>query len=292
MLDNLILSLNTVTPVLILTVLGMVLKKIRLLPDGFYSAADKYVFDIALPCMIFLQVAGADMTGGGDLMKLPIFTVVMLLLTCTAFSVVTHLIVRDPARVGASVQSMFRSNASILGVVFITNIYAGTAESEVALAGYAITMPFVILMYNVLSVVVLTVFMPTAEGEEKQKINLGKILINTAKNPLIIAVVLGLPFMIFGWELPTILNTSLGYLSDSTTALALISLGAGFSFSALKGNITLATLTSIVKTVIHPIIGVAAAYLAGALSGETGISCVAADRGNVYDLLLLRQSGI
>ena len=49
MLDNLILSLNTVTPVLILTVLGMVLKKIRLLPDSFYSAADKYVFDIALP---------------------------------------------------------------------------------------------------------------------------------------------------------------------------------------------------------------------------------------------------
>ena len=49
MFDNLILSLNTVTPVLILTVLGMILKKIKLLPDGFYSAADKYVFDIALP---------------------------------------------------------------------------------------------------------------------------------------------------------------------------------------------------------------------------------------------------
>ena len=274
MLDNLILSLNTVTPVLILTVLGMVLKKIRLLPDSFYSAADKYVFDIALPCMIFLQVAGADMTSGGDLMKLPIFTVVMLLITCTVFSILTHLIVRDPARVGASVQSMFRSNASILGVVFITNIYAGTAESDVALAGYAITMPFVILMYNVLSVVVLTVFMPTAEGEEKQKINIGKILINTAKNPLIIAVVLGLPFMIFGWELPTILNTSLGYLSDSTTALALISLGAGFSFSALKGNITLASVTSIVKTAIHPIIGVAAAYLCGFRGNELLITFI------------------
>ena len=274
MLDNLILSLNTVTPVLILTVLGMILKKIKLLPDGFYSAADKFVFDIALPAMIFLQVAGADMTSGGDLMKLPIFTVVMLLITCTVFSILTHLIVRDPARVGASVQSMFRSNASILGVVFITNIYAGTPESDVALAGYAITMPFVILMYNVLSVVVLTVFMPTAEGEEKQKINIGKILINTAKNPLIIAVILGLPFMIFGWELPTILNTSLGYLSDSTTALALISLGAGFSFSALKGNITLASVTSIVKTVIHPIIGVAAAYLCGFRGNELLITFI------------------
>lgn len=274
MLDNLILSLNTVTPVLILTVLGMLLKKIKLLPDSFYSGADKFVFDIALPCMIFLQVAGADMTSGGDLMKLPIFTVVMLIITCTVFSVATHFIVKDPARVGASVQSMFRSNSSILGVVFITNIYAGTAESDAALAGYAITMPFVILMYNVLSVIVLTIFMPTAEGEEKQKINIGKILINTAKNPLIIAVVLGLPFMIFGWELPTIVNTSVGYLSDSATALALISLGAGFSFSALKGNITLASVTSVIKTVVHPIIGVSAAYLCGFRGNELLITFI------------------
>ena len=274
MLDNLLLSLNTVTPVLILTVLGMMLKKIKLLPDSFYSGADKFVFDIALPAMIFLQVAGADMTSGGDLMKLPVFTVVMLIITCTVFSVVTHLIVRNPARVGASVQSMFRSNSSILGVVFVTNIYAGTAESDAALAGYAITMPFVILMYNILSVIVLTVFMPTAEGEEKQKINIGKILINTAKNPLIIAVVLGLPFMIFGWELPSIINTSVGYLSDSATALALISLGAGFSFSALKGNITLATVTSLVKTVLHPIIGVAAAYLCGFRGNELLITFI------------------
>lgn len=273
MLDNLLLSLNTVTPVLILTVLGMLLKKIKLLPDSFYSGADKFVFNIALPCMIFLQVAGADMTNGSDLMKLPIFTVVMLIITCSVFSVLTHLIVRDPARVGASVQSMFRSNSSILGVVFITNIYAGTAESDAALAGYAITMPFVILMYNILSVIVLTVFMPTAEGEEK-KINIGKILLNTAKNPLIIAVVLGLPFMIFGWELPSIINTSVGYLSDSATALALISLGAGFSFSALKGNITLATVTSLVKTVLHPIIGVAAAYLCGFRGNELLITFI------------------
>ena len=40
MFDNLILSLNTVTPVLILTLLGMFMKKIKLLPDSFYSAAD------------------------------------------------------------------------------------------------------------------------------------------------------------------------------------------------------------------------------------------------------------
>ena len=274
MLDNLILSLNTVMPVLILTVLGMILKKIKLLPDSFYSGADKFVFDIALPALIFVQIVDADLSGGGDFMRLPLFTSLMLVFTCTLFSVVTHLTVKDPARVGASVQGMFRSNSSILGVVFITNIYAGLPESDSALAGYAITMPFVILMYNVLSVIVLTVFMPTEEGEAKKKINIGKILLNTIKNPLIIAVLLGLPFMFFGIKLPSVIGTSVNYLANSTTALALISLGAGFSFKTLKGNITLATVTSVIKTVIHPILGVAAAYLLGFRGNELLITFI------------------
>lgn len=274
MFDNLILSLNTVTPVLILTLLGMFMKKIKLLPDSFYSAADKYVFNLALAALIFKQIVDADLGSGGEAIKLPIFTSIMLVITCTFFSVVTHLTVKNPPRVGASVQGMFRSNSSILGVVFITNIYAGTAEGSAALAGYAITMPFVILMYNVLSVIVLTVFMPTEEGEAKKKINIGKILLNTIKNPLIIAVLIGLPFMIFGIKLPTIAYTSVKYVADSATALALISLGAGFSFETLKGNITLATIVSIIKTVIHPIIGVAAAYLCGFRGNELLITFI------------------
>ena len=60
MFDNLILSLNTVTPVLILTLLGMFMKKIKLLPDSFYSAADKYVFNLALAALIFKQIVDAD----------------------------------------------------------------------------------------------------------------------------------------------------------------------------------------------------------------------------------------
>ena len=103
MFDNLILSLNTVTPVLVLTLLGMFMKKIKLLPDSFYSAADKYVFNLALAALIFKQIVDADLGSGGDAIKLPIFTSILLVCTCTFFSVVTHFTVKNPARVGASV---------------------------------------------------------------------------------------------------------------------------------------------------------------------------------------------
>ena len=198
----------------------------------------------------------------------------MLCLTCLIFSVLTAIAVKDKRKVGAAVQSMFRSNASILGVVFIQNMYSDPAEGSAALAGYAIAMPFVILMYNVLSVIVLTVFMPTEVGEEKQKINIGKILINTIKNPLIIAVLIGLPFMFLPIELPGVIEKTVDYLSGCATALALISLGAGFSLSALKGKITLATVTSFVKTVLHPILGVGAAYLLGFRGNELLITFI------------------
>ncbi len=267
MLDNLLLSLNTVLPVLILTVVGIVLKRIKLLPDAFYDGADKFVFKIALPAMIFLQVAGADISEGAKYYKLPLFAVPMICLTCLIFSLLTPLFVKDRRKVGAMVQSMFRSNAAILGVVFIENLFADPAERGVALAAYAITAAFVILAYNVLSVVVLTVFMPSENGE-KNKIDIKKILLSTIKNPLIIAVLLGLPFMIFGIKLPSVATSSLKYLSNATTGLALISLGAEFSFSSLKGNISHAVITSLIKTVIHPILGVGAAYLLGFRGSE------------------------
>ncbi len=262
MLENLIISIRAVAPVLLLTLLGMFLKKIKLLPDAFYDGADKFVFKVALPSMIFLQVAGADIAQASKYIKLPLFIVPMLIATCIIYSVITHFAVRNPARVGAAVQSMFRSNAAVLGLVFVSNIYEGSSEAESTLAAYAISMPFAILAYNVLSVIVLTVFMPS-DGGEKKKINIGKILINTIKNPLIIAVLLGLPFMFFGMEIPVIADKTLGYLSGSATALALVSLGASFSFAALKGNLKLATVTALIKTILHPIIGLCAAYLLG-----------------------------
>ena len=57
MLENLLFSVNAVLPIFLLVGLGWLLKKKSFLPDAFYSGSEKFVFKIALPCMLFLNVA-------------------------------------------------------------------------------------------------------------------------------------------------------------------------------------------------------------------------------------------
>ena len=266
MANNLLLSARTVLPIVLLVGVGMLLNKIKLLPEAFYNGADKFVFKVALPSMIFLEVAGSDISESGKFFRLPLYIVPAICLLCLGFSLLTPLFVKDRRKIGASVQSMFRSNAAILGTVLIQNMFDDAAVVDTALAAYAVTMPFVVLAYNALSVFVLTAFMPVSEGEEAPKLDakyVGHVLLETVKNPLIIAVVLGLPFMFFGINVPTILSGTMKYLSNCTTGLALISLGAGFSFKALRGNLRLASVVSAIKIILLPAATVGLGYLLG-----------------------------
>ena len=277
MLENLYLSFQTVTPIILLVGLGMLFKKTGFLPDDFYTGADKFVFRAALPAMIFLEVAGSSVSESAGYLKLTLYIAPMVCVFWLIYTLVSPIFIKDRRKLGAAVQSMFRSNTAILGPVLIQNMFSDGEKTAKAMAAYAIVLPFVILAYNVLSVVVLTIYMPVEDGEEKKKFGMKdflRIVVNTAKNPLIIAVVLGLPFMFFGIKLPTIATKTLNYVSGTTTALSLISLGAGFSFESLKGNIKLASVVTSIKIVFQPAAAVALGYLLGFRGNELLVTFV------------------
>ncbi|MCQ2426984.1 MAG: AEC family transporter [Clostridia bacterium] len=277
MLNNLILSLNTVLPIVILTAVGMLLGKLKLFSDAFYSGADKFVFKVALPCMIFLQVAEADFSESAGYLKLMLAIVGILIALTVIYCLVMPIFIKDKRKLGATVQGMFRSNVAILGAVLVENMFPAGPVQSAAKVAYAVVMPFVVLMYNVFSVGILAIFMPT-EGEEKNSRfglkDFGRAALETLKNPLIIAVVLGFPFTFFRIAIPGIVRTSMGYLSGCTTGLALISLGAGFSFKSLAGNIGLASFVTAVKTAVQPLIGLSVLYLLGFRGPELAVGLV------------------
>jgi len=278
MANNFILSLNTVLPIVILTGVGMLLGKLKLFSDAFYSGADKFVFKVALPCMLFLQVAGANFTESAGYLKLMLAIVGILILLTVFYCLIMPLFIKDKRKLGATVQGMFRSNVAILGLVLIENMFPEGDVRATAVTAYAMVMPFVVLMYNVFSVGILAIFMPSdddAEGGSKFGLkDFGRAALETLKNPLIIGVVLGFPFSLLNIQLPAILNTSIKYLSNCTTGLALVSLGAGFSFKSLSGNLKLATFVTAVKTVIQPAIGIFVLYLLGFRGPELAVAFV------------------
>lgn len=264
MLDNLMYSINAILPIFLLVILGAVLSKAGKVNDKFNDTADWLVFKIALPIMLFLEVAECSLEENLDL-KLIVFLIVSVTAVFLTVSVLSALLIKDQSKRGAFIQGACRSNFAILGVPLAANMFGDAGVQTIAF-----TVPFVILMFNSYSVIILSVF----SGSDKHKIDkkaiLG-ILKNIVTNPLIIAVVCGLPFMIWGITLPSAADKTLTYLSNLTTPLALISLGANFKVESLHGRVGYAVSGALLKTIVVPIIAVTAAVLCGLRGPSLGV---------------------
>ncbi|MBE6614450.1 MAG: AEC family transporter [Ruminococcaceae bacterium] len=264
MLSNLTYSINAVVPIFILVILGYLLKQFRFITEEFCEVSERVVFKIALPVMLFLEVAKSSLDVIGD-MRLIWFCLITVTASFTVGAVLALLCIKDPARRGAFVQGACRSNFAILGVPLAENMF-GTVGTQMI----AIVMPFVILMFNSYSVIILSVFSSDAEHRLNKKSIVG-ILKNIVTNPLIIGVVLGLPFMLLDWEMPVIMHKSLTYLNNLCTPLALMSLGANFKPANMKGRVGYAVAASLCKTVILPGIMVTLAVLLGFRDAALGV---------------------
>lgn len=255
MLDNFIYSVNVILPVFIIVILGFVLGRTKFIGETFVDPCEKVVFKVALPVMLFLEVAGAEKITKGDF-ELIIFCICSVTAVFVLVSLGAVLFVKKEFR-GAFVQGAARSNFAILGIPLSISMFGDAGGKSIALV-----MPFVIIMFNAYSVIILSVF---SNGEKKASIKetLKKLLINIVTNPLIISVFLALPVMYFEIDLPTFADRSLEYISAMTTPLSLICLGANFRLSAIKGRAGAAAAATALKLIVLPLGAVVVAALLG-----------------------------
>ena len=180
MLDHFLYSLNATLPVFALMVLGWVLKRARFLNDEFIRVANRLVFNVALPCMLFLDIAGMDPSQLLD-GRFVAYGFVVTLLSILGIWALTRLFLKDRTQVGAFVQGAYRSSAAILGAALITNIYGD--------AGYA---PLMILasvpLYNVFAVLILV--LEAGGGGKLDGARVKRATLNVCKNPIILGILM------------------------------------------------------------------------------------------------------
>ena len=66
-MESLIFSLNATVPVFLMMVIGMVLRKVGWVDEDFASKANKFVFRLPLPVLLFSDLATVDFTEVWDL---------------------------------------------------------------------------------------------------------------------------------------------------------------------------------------------------------------------------------
>ena len=290
MLDSFLFSVNTVLPVFFMVILGAILGKTGFLNDSFTSVSDRLVFRFALPVLLFLEIVEADISASFDVKFIVFCTCGILGVFAVACAVVPLFIKSNPKR-GSYIQGVYRSNFAILGIPMAANMFGQAGSEKIAMM-----MPFAIILFNAIAVIIFSVFAPKDTGNHDKNV-ICVILRNVVTNPLIIAVVLALFFQLLPITMPDLMHKSLSYLSGLATPLALLCIGANFKMESLKGRIGLAISASVIKVVIVPLVmillaiavGLRDAALGGVLvlfGGPSAVSSyiMAKNMGGDYDL--------
>ncbi|MGB5287808.1 MAG: AEC family transporter, partial [Ignavibacteriaceae bacterium] len=110
-----------------------------------------------------------------------------------------------------------------------------------------IVLAFILPLYNILAVIILTVPL-----RKERKLNLRSTLIEIVLNPLIVAVIIGLPFSYFKLNIPSVLNLTAGFLSELALPLALIGIGGSLNLENIKKASGLAFTSSAIKIILVP----------------------------------------
>ncbi len=275
MFDSFIYAFNAVVPIFVVTAIGYLLKNKGFLNDAFVAVSDKLVFKVLLPCLLFTNVASieADSISGNDLalvlfvaLSAPVLTIILCL--------TVPLFLKDKAKGGAFIQGVFRSNMALLGIPFAENLFGtrGVALASMVMAGC-------VPIFNVLAVIVLCLFNPDKSQSSKTiRQRIKEIVVGIVKNPLIIAIVVALPFGLLGWNkyMPEFATKSIEYFAKASTTLALIAMGANFKFCEFKGRVALAGVATALKTVIVPLVCLLLTHFAFGFTGvHLGIVLIA-----------------
>ena len=122
MASNFLYSFNAVAPIFLIVLVGVVLKRIDFVNDNFLDISEKLVFKVALPIMLFLEVANGSLSELAD-GRLIAFCVITVTASFVIVSLLAVLCIRDTTKRGAFVQGMCRSNFAILGVPLADNMF-------------------------------------------------------------------------------------------------------------------------------------------------------------------------
>lgn len=285
-MDSFIFSLNATMPVFLVIVLGYILKQIGLFTDEFCRVGNKYVFLVALPVLLFRDIAQTNLYKDFKLSFVLYCAGVTTLVFLGVWFLAAH-ILKDKSLVGAFAQASVRSSAAILGIAFVENMYgnAGLAPLMIVSA---------VPLFNIYSVIILTF---SANGGQHGTGAIRKACINVLKNPIIIGIVLGLPFSLLRIEIPTIPLKMIESVGATATPLALLVVGAGFEGTKALAKIKPTLWATAIKLLFLPAVflplaitlGLQDAELVAALimlGSPTTVSCyvMATNMGNDGEL--------
>lgn len=212
-------------PIFVMVILGVILKRVRMIDEPFIATASRLVYNIGLPTLLFISSATTDfgrLADGRVVFAITAMTLLVFIITQMTAGFYT----REPRDQGVFVQGAFRGNLVIMGLALCANAYG-----DYGLALAALPVAVTVILYNLLSVYTLNRSLGPRGGSAFSNVMSGVI-----RNPLIIAIAFGLLLNALGLGLPNLVRSSAGYLGQMVLPLALICIGGALNLRQLYGR--------------------------------------------------------
>jgi malate permease and related proteins len=245
--------LTTIIPIFSLVIIGSIARSKGFLPPEFLGPANRLVYYLAIPAMIFRAIANASLTRqfSPTVVWLSLVALVGLFFICWASS----RLLRLPASIrGAFMQCSFHGNLGYIGLAVA--FYHLGADG---LARASILAAFVMILQNFLAVAVLQSYRKRDTTGGRLSAVVGKIV----ANPVIVSATAGLLFAMSGATMPMVIDRSLQILSGLALPMALLIIGGSLSLQLMKSRLVAVLGTCLLKLLILPALGVALFRLAG-----------------------------
>lgn len=237
-MSNLIYSINATLPIFLLIILGKVLKTTKIINDEFTKTADRYVFRIALPALLFSDLTENNV-GSAFNGKYVLFCFSITIFSIAVLWGLTEKFMKNEEQKGAFIQGSYRSSAAILGLAFINNMYDSVGMAPLMIIGC-------VPLYNIFAVIILTL-----KGDNGgKKPNMKETFINVMKNPILLSILIALPFALLNLHFPSFVNKAIGSVANTATPLALISIGASFEGKKALKKMKPTLLASFIKLIL------------------------------------------
>ena len=262
--DIFLFALNSVMPIILLVALGYVLKRVGLFTKEFLGIANKTVFRVLLPVLLFMNLAKMD---NFSQLSFPLFlyvvgAIALLFLAGLLLAQTTS----EHRQKGVLLQCTFRSNFALIGVP-LAQLMAGDEGVQSAAMLSAFTIP----LFNILSVISLSAY---TKDKQAAGAKMRKVLLEILHNPLLWGVLAG---VVFVWLKPVFASlpqevqnfaghfkffeTALSYLSNASTPVSLLVLGGQFELSHVSSLRRQITVGVSARLLLAPLLGLGSAVL-------------------------------
>ncbi len=243
------------TPIFLLIALGYLAVRWRILPYEAIPGLGRFVLYFAMPGLILHTLSSMEFDQVLDFSFIFAYGLGSLLMLGLGLLISLKVFKNEPVLASLKAMGVSMSNTPYFGFPVLLQVVGGTAAQAFSMA----------LLVETVLIIPLCLALLEFTTSRSTGMSLGRVLIKLhkrmLKNPLLIAIVVGMLISALNIKLPEPINITLEMLGRSSATIALFVIGASLVGSPIKGKLGGITPILIGKLIAHPLMVVLMIWL-------------------------------